>query len=80
MNGMYLLYNLLSLAFGAGGAYFMIRQSRRDVTGLGRKVNREISRSAVRHQNLTVALMLMASEEQKEKLADLLKESHEESD
>ena len=68
------LYYLMTLAFGAGGAYFLIKQSRKDVNGLGRKVNAEISRSARRHQNISVALMLLASDEQKEKIADLLRE------
>lgn len=73
------LYYTLSLAFGAGGAYFLIKQSRKDVNGLGRKVNREISRSSARHQNITLALMLLAPEAQKEQIANLLRENHEES-
>lgn len=68
------LYYALSLAFGAGGAYFLIKQSRKDVNGLGRKMNREISKSAARHQNVTVALMLLASEDKRDKIAELLKE------
>jgi hypothetical protein len=73
-----LLEYILALAFGAGGVYFLIKQSRKDVNGLGRKVSREMTRSAVRHQNVTLALMLLASEEQKQKIAELLKESHQE--
>jgi c-di-AMP phosphodiesterase-like protein len=75
-----ILISAVSLAFGAGGAHFLIKQSRKDVNGLGRKVNKEISRSSTRHQNLTVALMLLAPEAQREKIADLLKENHEESE
>ena len=72
-----ILYYLLSLAFGAGSVYFLIRQSRKDVNGLGRKMNREISRSGARHQNTTLALMLLAPENKKKEIAELLKESRE---
>jgi hypothetical protein len=74
------LYHLLYFAFGAGGAYALLKQNRKDVDGVGRKVNNEISKSSVRHQNITIALMLMASDEQKDKIADLMKETHEEPD
>ena len=72
------LLHLLSFAFGAGGAYFMIKQSRKDVNGLGRKVHGEIRKSSSRHQNITLALMTLATKEQQEKISDLLKETQEE--
>lgn len=66
---------LAMLAFGAGGAWFFIKQSRKDVNGLGAKVNHEIRQSARRHINLCLALMLTASDEsERQKVADLLKE------
>ncbi|MGH9744734.1 MAG: hypothetical protein ACRD59_01320 [Candidatus Acidiferrales bacterium] len=68
---------LLSLAFGAGGAYFLIKQSRKDVNGLGRKMNAEIKRSQARWQNLSLALMFVCTEAQREKIAEMLKESPE---
>jgi c-di-AMP phosphodiesterase-like protein len=75
------IYELLSAAFGtafgAGGAYFMIKQSRRDVNGLGRKMNSEIKRSQARWQNLSLALMTICTAEQRREIADLLKESPE---
>ncbi len=71
------LYFALSIAFGAGGMYYLVRQSRKDVNGLGRKVNQEINRAAMRHQNLTVALMVLAPESKRERIAELLKESEE---
>ncbi len=74
------LCNLLALAFGAGGAYFLLKQSRKDVNGLGQKVNRELSRSSTRHQNISLALMLLAGDERKGQVSELLKESHEESE
>lgn len=67
---------LLSLAFGAGGAWFLIRQSRKDVNGLGSKVNAEVRQSARRHINIALCLMLLApSDELRRKVSDLLKES-----
>ena len=70
--------NLVALAFGAGGVYFLLKQSRRDVNGLGAKISRELSRSAVRHQNISLALMLLADQEQRDQIAALMKEAHEE--
>lgn len=71
--------DVLAIAFGAGGAMFFLRQSRKDVNGLGKKVRAELARSGVRHQNITLALMLLAGEEGKRsEVAELLKESHEE--
>ena len=72
-----LLEFLGSLAFGAGGAYFLIKQSRKDVNGLGSKVNAEVRTSATRHQNVTLALMLLASgdKEKAKQVADMLKEN-----
>lgn len=74
------IYSIISVAFGAGGAYVLIQQSRKDVNGLGRKMNREISRSARRFQNVTVALMLLADDHQRDRVADLLRESGEDAD
>jgi hypothetical protein len=66
---------LASLAFGAGGAWFLIKQSRKDVNGLGAKVNKEVSVSARRHINTALSLMLLApSDEIRSKLVDLLRE------
>jgi hypothetical protein len=70
-------YYALTLAFGAGGAYFLVKQSRKDVNGLGRKMNAEIKASSLRHQNVAVALMLIAPEGQREKVAELLKDGAE---
>lgn len=69
------LYHLISLAFGAGGAWFLIRQSRKDVNGLGGKVNHEVKSNARRHHNAALALMLLAqSDEQRARIAELMKE------
>jgi len=72
------LYYLMALAFGAGGAYVLLKQSRKDVNGVGRKLNDELARSATRHHNVSLALMLLAGDEHREKVSELLKESHEE--
>ena len=66
---------LAMLAFGAGGAWFFIKQSRKDVNGLGAKVNAEIRQSARRHINLCLAAMVAAPDEKARKeIAELLKE------
>ena len=54
---------ILSLVFGAGGAWFFIKQSRKDVNGLGQKVNNEIAQTQRRHINVCLALMLLASDD-----------------
>lgn len=73
-----LIIQLVTLAFGAGGAFFLLKHTKRDVNGLGQKVRGEMARTATRHQNITVALMLLAPDDKKEAIADLLRETHEE--
>jgi len=75
-----LLYSLLCLAFGAGGVYFLIKQSRKDVTGLGKVVRGETKKNNSRHQNVMLALMLLAPPEQREKIAELLRDVREDSE
>jgi hypothetical protein len=74
----FIFSDLLAIAFGAGGALFLLKQARKDVNGLGKKVRDELARSGVRHQNISLALMLLAGDGQKQEIAELLKESHEE--
>jgi hypothetical protein len=70
-----LLKLLAMLAFGMGGAWFFIKQSRKDVNGLGYKVNAEIRQSARRHINVALCLMLVAPDDAtRKKISDLLKE------
>lgn len=69
------LWTLLTVAFAAGGAWILLKQSRKDVNGLGRKMNREISDSLSRHQNVTLALMLLAKDDiERRTIAMLLRE------
>lgn len=66
---------LISLAFGAGGAWFLIKQSRKDVNGLGAKVGGDAKAAARRAHNTALALMLLAqSDAQRMKIADLMRE------
>ena len=66
---------LAMLAFGAGGAWFFIKQSRKDVNGLGSKVRDHIDETNRRHINVCLALMLTAPDAAaREKIADLMKE------
>lgn len=76
MNLGSVIFPLISIVFGAGGAYFLIQQSRKDVNGLGAKVNRDAKQSAIRHQNTTLALMLLAdTDDKKQQIAEMLRES-----
>ena len=57
-----LVTNIISLAFGAGFMYFMIKQTRSHVNGIGKKV-----------VNMQLAMLTFCPEEQRSKMADLLK-------
>ena len=52
---------VITLIFAAGGAWFLLKQTRRHVNGVGAKVNR-----------LVMALMLIVPEEQKKDIAQLI--------
>lgn len=67
-----LLIGLFTLTFGAGGAYFALKQGRKDVNGLGRKVNSELVKSETRYNRLCLALMLICDPAQKNKIASIL--------
>jgi len=70
-----LLPAITALIFGAGGTYFWIKQSRKDVDGLGGKFGREAKQSACRHHNITMAILCVAKDdEMRFKLAEILKE------
>jgi hypothetical protein len=73
-----LLFSLLSLAFGLGGAWFLVRQNRRDLRGIGGKVSAEIARASSRHQKVILALMSVATDDQKARVAGILNEPLEE--
>ena len=71
------LYHLLTLAFGAGGVFFLIKQNRSEVSALEHRFNVHLSKSNARHQNLALALMSICTEAQKEKIAELLRAGNE---
>ena len=73
-----LLFSLLSLAFGLGGGWFLLHQNRRDLRGIGGKLSSEIARSSSRHQKLILALMSVATDDQKARVAGILNEPLEE--
>ena len=73
-----LLFSLLSFTFALGGGWFLLHQNRRDLKGIGGKMSREIDRSAARHQKLILALMTVATDEQKARVAAILNEPREE--
>jgi hypothetical protein len=63
---------VLGVAFGAGSAYFLIKQSRKDVNGLGSKVNREIDRATKFRETMMVAIMLIVPSESRTQIAKIL--------
>jgi len=56
-----IILTLLTWAFFAGGAWFLLRQIRRDVNGLGLKV-----------RNVGLAVQLSAPSEKKDEIARLI--------
>lgn len=71
-NAMYLqaFIALLNLAFFAGGAWFLIRQSRKDLNGIGRKVGQIAVESDHRFTVLAVVLLTMCEDEERDRIAD----------
>lgn len=66
---------ITALIFGAGGVYFLIKSTSKDVNGLGGKVGREAKQAACRHHNITMAILLSAKDDETRfKLAEILKE------
>jgi hypothetical protein len=68
-----LVVSLCSACFGAGGVYFLIKQSRKDVNGLGRKLGAEVKSSNDRFTRLERGILLVARDDaQRERLAEML--------
>jgi len=59
---------LLGMAFGAGGYVALLRQNKKDVNGLGKRLGREVQKL----ENIIVAVMLIAPEDHKRDVARLL--------
>jgi hypothetical protein len=60
---------LFELAFFAGGIYFLVRQTRKDVNGLGQKVRELERREDERYLATAVAFLLVAAEKDRQFLA-----------
>ncbi len=69
-----ILANLLTLAFAAGGAWFALKQSQKDVNGLGRKMGESITTANQRYLRTCLALMTVCPAEERAKLAEMLRE------
>ncbi len=63
---------LSGLVFAAGGAWFALKEAQKHVNGLGAKVNAIEKERNDRHTRLSLALMVLASEDQKKTLVMLL--------
>jgi hypothetical protein len=68
-------YLLLVLAFNAGGAYFVLRQIRKDLNGVGRKVRAIEAKQEDRYLALVVAYLLIAPAETRQFGAKILLEA-----
>lgn len=69
-----ILVNLLTLAFAAGGAWFALKQSQKDVNGLGRKMGEQGKTADARYLRLSLAISTVCSDEQRIKIAEMLQE------
>jgi hypothetical protein len=66
------LIALLQLAFTAGGVYVVVKQTRRDLNGLGAKVGRVKEINDERYLAVCLAIMLLASDEKNVQIAAIL--------
>jgi hypothetical protein len=57
----FIVSNLVTFAFGAGGMYFLIRQVRNQLNGVGKKVGK-----------LQMVVLTFCPQEQREKIAGML--------
>ncbi len=65
---------LLGIAFGAGGYVAALVGARRQINGVGAKLNREIEANRQRYLRVSVTLVQLAPEEKRERIAGLLLE------
>lgn len=59
---------ILGLSFGAGGAVYMARANRKDTNALGKVVRRD------RWNNMLAQMVIIEKREDRQRLADLLRE------
>ena len=65
---------LLGLAFAAGGGWLTLKESRKQVNGVGAKVNREKELNEDRFRRMSLAVMSLAdTEERKQQLLEWFK-------
>lgn len=69
-----LAIDLLWLAFVAGGVYVVVKQTRRDTNGIGAKLGKLKEISDERYRRVCLAMMLLAPENQKSQIAELLRD------
>jgi hypothetical protein len=63
---------LLPMIFAAGGIYFSFSRLKKDVDGVGRKVNTTESKREGERRKLLTAFMLISTDEQREQIARIL--------
>lgn len=64
---------LATVIFTAGGTYYAFRRLKKDVDGVGRKVNQLQAERQADKENTLIAFLLTCPEPEREKLARLLK-------
>jgi hypothetical protein len=66
---------VLTAVFSAGGAWFAVKQMRKDLNGIGGKVGRVQTESDRRFMILSIALLAMCEEKDRERIADKVLEA-----
>jgi len=67
------LLTVIGIAFGAGGALFLIKQVRQDMNKMGKVLREELKSNADRFERLEMALLLVSKNDpERRKIAEFL--------
>lgn len=67
-----LIISAASLIFAAGGLYYGFRALKKDVDGVGRKVNQLDKEREESRRRILTAFLLISTDQEREKIANLL--------
>jgi hypothetical protein len=65
-------FAVAGMVFLTGGAYGLLKQTRRDLNGLGSRLAREREEAQKRDRKAVLAFMLLAPEDKRQQIAELL--------
>jgi hypothetical protein len=63
---------MVGVIFGAGGAWFLVKQMRRDLNGIGAKARLIEDKAADRYIAISFAILLSAPEDKRRAVAQIL--------